>query len=166
MIISRVWNMPDKNTFNIKPISMLIHKYKDLLPQNAIIVDPFANENKIATITNDIDNQYDTDYHMDALDFLKTFNDKSIDFLLFDPPYSPRQVSECYKKVGYTVNMQTTQASYWSNLKKEIGRIVKPGGFVLTCSWNSGGIGKNMDLISKKYCWFLMVVGIMIQLLL
>ena len=61
--------------------------------------------------------------------------------MLFDPPYSPRQVAECYKALGQTVNMQTTQASYWSKLKVEIGRIVKPGGTVITCAWNSGGIG-------------------------
>ena len=38
--------------------------------------------------------------------------------------------------------MQTTQASYWGKQKEQIGRIVKPGGYVITCSWNSGGIGK------------------------
>lgn len=27
-------------------------------------------------------------------------------------------------------------------LKEQIGRIVKPNGIVITCSWNSGGIGK------------------------
>lgn len=53
------------------------------------------------------------------------FNDNSVDMVLYDPPYSPRQVSECYRKLGKTVNMQTTQASYWSKQKKEIARIVK-----------------------------------------
>lgn len=38
--------------------------------------------------------------------------------------------------------MSTTQASYWSNHKKEISRIVKDGGKVITFGWNSGGIGK------------------------
>lgn len=41
-----------------------------------------------------------------------------------------------------SVNMQTTQASYWGNQKKEISRIVKVGGYVMTFGWNSGGIGK------------------------
>ena len=79
---------------------------------------------------------------MDALDFLKMFDDESVDVVLFDPPYSPRQISECYKKLDMSVDMKTTQASYWSNQKAEIGRIVKRGGYVITCSWNSGGIGK------------------------
>jgi hypothetical protein len=38
--------------------------------------------------------------------------------------------------------MQTTQASFWGNLKREIGRITKENSIVITCGWNSGGIGK------------------------
>ncbi len=130
--------MPNKNTFDIKPIRELIHKYI----AGSTIIDPFANKNKIATITNDIDPQFGTDYNMDAIDFLKIFADNSVDMVLYDPPFSPRQVSECYKRFGRTVNMQTTQASYWSAQKKEISRITKCGGIAITCGWNSGGIGK------------------------
>ena len=138
MKMERVWSMPNKNTFDIPPIKEFINKHKI----NGIIIDPFANKNKIANITNDLDEQYSTDYHMDALDFLKMFEDDSVDMVLYDPPYSPRQVSEYYTNLGMTVNMQTTQSSYWSNQKKEISRIVKPGGKVITFAWNSGGIGK------------------------
>lgn len=142
MQINRKWCMPNKNTFDIKPIKEMIDKYM----VEGVIIDPFANKNKIATITNDLDEQYDTNYHMDATDFLKMFKDNSVDMILYDPPYSPRQVSECYKKLGKTVNMKTTQASYWSNQKKEIGRILKPNGIVITCGWNSGGIGKKYGM--------------------
>lgn len=129
--------MPNSNTFEINPIKKLIDKYT-----YGLIIDPFANKNKLASITNDLDEQYNTDFHMDALDFLKTFTDNSVDCVLYDPPYSPRQVSECYKKLGKSVNMETTQASYWSKQKEQIGRIVKNNGIVITCGWNSGGIGK------------------------
>lgn len=134
--IDRVWSMPSKNTFSIKPISDMIHKYI-----HGVSIDPFANGNKIATITNDLDSQYHTDFYMDALDFLKMFSDNSIETVLYDPPYSPRQVSESYKKLGLSVNMETTQASYWSRQKEEISRIVKRNGIVISCGWNSGGIG-------------------------
>ena len=73
---------------------------------------PFAAGNRLANVTNDIDPQYDTDFHMDATDFLNLFKLDSVDTVLYDPPYSPRQVAECYKALGITVNMQTTQASY------------------------------------------------------
>ena len=137
MEINRVWEMPNSRTFQIKEIKEIIEKYS-----HGVVIDPFANSNKLATITNDLDEQYETDYHMDATDFLSMFENGSIDVVLYDPPYSPRQVAECYKALGKTVNVQTTQASYWSKQKEQIGRIVKPGGYVITCSWNSGGIGK------------------------
>lgn len=137
MLLNRKWCMPNSNTFDIKPIKELIEKYI-----YGVVIDPFANKNRLATITNDLDTIYDTDYHMDALDFLRMFDNNSVDCVLYDPPYSPRQVSECYSKLGKTVDMKTTQASYWSNQKKEISRIVKKNGIIITCSWNSGGIGK------------------------
>ena len=135
--INREWAMPNSNTFSIKPIRELIERYL-----SGTIIDPFANQNKLATITNDLDPQYDTDYHMDATEFLKMLDNNSADVVLWDPPYSPRQIMECYKKFNMTVNMQTTQASYWSKQKEQIARIVKPNGIVITCGWNSGGIGK------------------------
>lgn len=136
--IERIWAMPNKNTFSIKPINDLILNEVNL---ENIWLDPFANKNKLATITNDLNPEFDTDYHLDALDFLKLFADSSIDGVLYDPPYSPRQVSECYNKVGYNVTWDTTKASFWGNHKREISRIVKLGGKVITFGWNSGGIG-------------------------
>lgn len=138
MKIYRQWAMPNKNTFSIKPV-------KEFIERNIfgeLIIDPYANTNKLATITNDLDNQFNTDYNLDSIDFLKLFKDNEVDFCLFDPPFSPRQVSECYRKLDKTVNTQTTQASFWSNQKKELSRIVKNGGGVITCGWNSGGIGE------------------------
>ena len=144
MIINRVWSMPNSNTFSIKPIEAIIKKYS-----SGIIVDPFANSNRFATITNDLDEQYDTDYHMDALDFLKSLNADSIDLVLYDPPDSPRQVTECYKKLGKTVNMQKTQASYWSKQKDEIARILRGGGYCISFGWNSNGVGlkRGFDIV-------------------
>lgn len=145
MKIERAWAMPNKNTFSIKPIGEFIAKQiNDYASSDEItIIDPFDNSNKFATITNDLDMDMLTDYHLDAIDFLKMFDDDSVDIVLYDPPYSPRQVSECYKKLGKTVNMKTTQSSYWSNQKNEISRIEKTSGRVLSFGWNSVGIGIN-----------------------
>ena len=134
MIITREWAMPNKNTFSIKPI----HKFIEEEMTEGLWIAPFASSNKFASITNDLNKEFDTDYHLDALDFLKQFEDKSIEGVLFDPPYSPRQVSESYQSVGVAVTGQTTQSSFWSNLKDEITRIVKLNGKVLSFGWNSG----------------------------
>lgn len=139
---NRAWAMPNANTFDIKPIGALIQKYSR---PDYMSLDPFSNKNRIAKVTNDLDPDMQADYCMDALDFLKMFDANSIDFVLYDPPYSSRQVSEHYKKLGRTVNMQTTQSSFWGNIKKEIARVVKPGGVVISFGWNTNGIGKTKD---------------------
>ena len=82
---------------------------------------------------------------MDALDFLRMFEDESVDGVLYDPPYSNRQVSEVYKGVGLPVTNETTQSTFWSRQKKEIARILKPGGKVISFGWNSGGVGKKRN---------------------
>lgn len=135
--IERIWAMPNKNTFEVKPIHDLIVEEMT----EGTWIDPFANRNKLATITNDLSEEFDTDYHLDALDFMKLFDNASVDGVLYDPPYSPRQVSECYNNVGFNVTWDTTKASFWGNHKREISRIVKVGGKVITFGWNSGGIG-------------------------
>ena len=131
--------MPNSNTFDIKRIRKLIHKY---LNPVMVSIDPFANNCKLANITNDLNPEFGTDFHLDAVDFLKKFDDNSIDFVFYDPPYSLRQVSECYKNVGIEVTMQTTQSSWRTKHINEIQRIVKPLGIVMCFGWNSSGIGR------------------------
>ena len=137
-IFSRIWEMPNSNTFDIKCINRLIHKY---LKSDMISIDPFANKCKLAKITNDLNPEYETDFHLDAVDFMKRFEDKSIDLVLYDPPYSLRQVSECYKNVGIPVTMETTQSSWRTKHINEISRILKPGGICISFGWNSSGVG-------------------------
>jgi DNA modification methylase len=106
-------------------------------------IDPFANTSKLAKITNDLNPDYDTDYHLDATDFLKTFESNSVDFIFYDPPYSLRQVSEVYKSVGIEVTMETTQSSWRTKHINEIARVLKPNGIVMCFGWNSSGVGRD-----------------------
>lgn len=140
MKIERKWAMPNKDTFTIKPIKELLEKYTEI----GYWADPFSGWFSPADCTNDLDYNVPTIYHLDGLEFLKhlTENKHKVDGVLFDPPYSPRQLSECYKKHNRAVNMQTTQSKYWSDCKKEISKLVKKGGYCITFGWNSGGIGK------------------------
>ena len=109
--------MPNKNTFDIPPIKRLLNAEVDTISERWI--DPFANKNKMANITNDINTTYDTDYHLDDLEFLKKFPDNSVDGVLYDPPYSPRQIKECYDNIGCSVPKDSTKSSFWSNQKKK-----------------------------------------------
>jgi hypothetical protein len=130
--------MPNSNTFDIKCIGGLINKY---FSPGMESIDPFANKCKLAKVTNDLNPNYDTNYHLDAVDFLRQFADNSIDFVFYDPPYSLRQVSECYKNVGIAVTMETTQSSWRTKHINEISRILKPNGIAMCFGWNSSGIG-------------------------
>jgi len=139
MVINRCWAMSNKLTFTIKPIRHLLDKYV-----TGIVIDPFANASKYGTITNDLNPGYGTDYNMDAVEFLEMLDSNSADVALYDPPFSMRQASECYKNYGESrLTGSVTNMQYWANVKNEIARVVKPGGLAICCGWRSGGIGKN-----------------------
>ena len=149
LVITKTWAMPNSNTFSIKPIKQIIERYisiKAMEKHSAelCIVDPFANSNTFGTIRNDIDPQYDTQYHMDATDFLKQLETESADIILYDPPYSTRQLSECYTRMNLSVSADMTRADYWTKQKKEISRIAKPNSYVLSFCWKKGGMGKSL----------------------
>jgi predicted methyltransferase len=77
-----------------------------------------------------------------AHEFLQRYDDKSIDGILYDPPYSVRQVKEVYNGIGLQVTQQDTQTWFYTKIKNEIQRVMKPGGKIISFGWNSGGMGK------------------------
>ena len=140
MEINRIWAMPNKNTFKIPPIRDFVRKYTQ--PSGGkVIVDLFANSSAIGTITNDFNPKFDTTYHMDSLEFLKMLDDESADVVLYDLPYSLRQVKECYEGIGISLTAEQTKASWRAKHMNEIARILKPKGICLCFGWNSGGVG-------------------------
>lgn len=138
MKIERIWAMPNKWTFTIKPIAQLL---KDEM-NDGVWIDPFAGENSPAAITNDLNPDRPTAYHMDALEFLKMFPDNSIDGVLYDPPYSPRQVRECYDGIDGDIKWDG-RTTFWSETKNEVARVLKHGGKAICFGWNSMGLGIN-----------------------
>ena len=135
-----MWAMPSGDTFSIKPIREIFDKYK---PCGGVIVDPFAKDSKLGTIRNDLNPQCDTQYHLDALKFLQHLSSDSADMVLYDPPYSVTQASQLYKDYGKEkLEINVSNAKYWSLCKKEVARILKDGGICISCGWNTQGIGK------------------------
>lgn len=139
MQIYRKWAMPSANTFTIEPIKELIEAE---LKSGYVIIDPFANSSNYGTITNDLNPKYKTDYHLDALCFLRKMQTEKADVILFDPPYSITQAAQLYSSYGkeklatHPANMR-----YWRECKDEIARVCKLGGRVISCGWNTNGIG-------------------------
>lgn len=154
MEMSRSWAMPNKDTFSVQPIGDFVRKY---LRKSALSVDPFARNKDWATYTNDLSTETSAQYHMDAEDFCSMLKDQEVlaDVVLFDPPYSPRQISECYKSVGLEVGMKETQsACLYKRVRDSLDGLVKPGGIVLSFGWNSVGMGitRNYEIIEIMLC--------------
>jgi hypothetical protein len=139
MEIRRVWNMPNKWTFKIKPIRELLQRYVD--PEK-LWIDPFAGENSPATITNDLNPNVEADYHMDARKFLGMFPENHADGILYDPPYSPTQVKRVYDSIGLETTMDDTRTQFWSDARDQISRVIKDDGIVISFGWSSNGVGK------------------------
>lgn len=138
---SRCFAMPSAETFSVKPIGDFVQRY---LAEAKISVDPFARNRDWATYTNDINPATSAQSHEDAEVFLSSLVGHSItvDLALFDPPYSPRQVSEHYKAAGVPVTGEDTQnGRLYRRVRDVLDRIVRPGGIVLSFGWQSMGMG-------------------------
>jgi len=146
MKISREWCMPNKNTFDMKPARSFIYKHIIL---GEFWIDPFARDSDIATVTNDLNPDTNADHHFDALHFLKMQQSNSVDGVLFDPPYSLTQLKECYNNIGRALTQDDSQY-YFSNIRNEIARVLKPGGKCISFGWSSGGIGKSRGMVIKE----------------
>ena len=147
MIFSRRWAMPSENTFEIPCVLGFVQRH---LEGCTISIDPFSRNNRLATFRNDLNPETSAEYHMESRDFLKMLIDKKIkaDCIIYDPPYSPRQISECYKSSGLTATMIDTQSSRLKKECKDLFRhLLKRGGKVLSFGWNSVGMGKDFDFL-------------------
>jgi hypothetical protein len=135
MEISRIWTMPSKWTFSMKPVKALLNKYG--VGQDWI--DPFAGLYSPAEFTNDIEGRGAT-YSLDGLEFLKSLPASAYAGALFDPPYS---VEQCLRK--YTPKFLGTagRTEYWARCKDEIARVLQPGALSICFAWDSTGIGKS-----------------------
>lgn len=141
MKIDRVWAMPNKWTFTIKPIAKLIARY---VGDGRGWVDPFAGENSPAEITNDLNPDKPTTYHLDALEFLKSLRG-TFNGCIFDPPYTPRQVKECYDSVGRHMEQDDALLGYKrGQYKAVVSPLIIPNGIVISCGWNTVGMGKGL----------------------
>ena len=130
------FSMPNHLTFKMKPV-------KEFIQKDGFFIDPFSNrKHEFADLHNDIDKSTNVDFHMCALEFLKSFDDESVDGVLFDPPYSLTQLKEVYSNIGFALT-QSHVTTFFRDIKNEISRIVKKGGSVYSFGWSSVGMGKN-----------------------
>lgn len=134
--------MPNSATFSVKPIGDFVKRY---LAESKVSIDPFARNLRWATHTNDLNPDTIAEHHLDAEEYLALLTDHAViaDLIILDPPYSPRQISECYKSIGLEVGMKETQSALlYQRVRRACVPVLSPDGIVLSFGWNSVGMGK------------------------
>ncbi len=149
MEINRTWAMPCADTFQYQPIGDFVKKY---LKEGMISIDPFARNSELCTYTNDLNPDTLAEYHRDSVEFLEMMYIRGmglikVDVGILDPPYSVRQMSECYQQVGRKTSMTDSQGTgIYRDTRIAMNKLIKLGGIVLSFGWNSIGMG-----IGKMY---------------
>jgi hypothetical protein len=138
MKFTRTFAIPNADTFSIKPIEEFVKRY---LLTSKFSVDPFARNKRWCSITNDLNPATSAQFHLDAEEFLLQLPPR-FDLGIFDPPYSPRQISECYAEFGREATREDTQnGRLYKRVRDALDRVIIPGGTVLSFGWNSSGMG-------------------------
>jgi hypothetical protein len=146
--------MPNSETFSIQPIGEFVQRY---LADSTVSVDPFARDKRWATYTNDLNPNTAAEYHMECEDFLQKLADDGVvaDLIIMDPPYSPRQVKECYDGIGRKMAMEDAWGGAVRKRRRAlVYNLVEPGAVVLSFGWNTNGMGKtamNDELLIEAF---------------
>jgi tRNA G10 N-methylase Trm11 len=130
-------------TFSIKPIREWVERNCEGKTLNL-----FAGKTKlnIDEVRNDLDTEDAiADFHLDAVEFLRTWQGDKFDTILLDPPYAYRKSMEFYKGI---------LCSPFKQLKDEIPRVLKVGGKVITFGYHSNTMGSQRGFIVEKICLF------------
>ena len=137
MNVSVLFAMPSPWTFEIPPIRDFVVRH---LYGAHVVVDPFCGHSRIATHRNDLGLG-----GQDAEAFVRGLIADGVraDAVLFDPPYSPRQIAECYKSIGREATTEDTQnGALYKRVRAALADILKPDGVALSFGWQSAGFGK------------------------
>lgn len=137
--MSRAWAMPSRHTFEVPPIGEFVGRW-----MRGVSVDPFAGHDPRTTYHNDLGHG-----GKDAVEWLNDLAAQGVkcDTFIFDPPYSPRQITECYASVGRAATMQDTQSSFWTRVRSSARPLLNDGAILLSFGWNSVGFGETIEEI-------------------
>jgi len=118
------------------------------------IVDPFARESWLTTkpqhidgITNDLNQEMPTDYHLEAKDFSQLMydNGEEFDIILYDPPYNLTQLKRQYDGIGKDLELWQTLNPFGES-KDLLAKCLAPGGSVIHLGFGSRGFGSRRGL--------------------
>ncbi len=138
--------------FSNKHIRHIINRYlahhnADMFPYEMQMIDPFARfsfTNDLPfCITNDLNPDCPTDYHLEANDFcemiLKEHGEGTYDLILWDPPYTIRQLKELYDGIGLHLFQEQVQ-NMWGRALKACDKLLKVNGTFISLGYTTKGV--------------------------
>lgn len=119
------------------------------------VLDPFARSCKWGDITNDINPRFNTDFHLEALEFLTMMRDQQEKFriVLMDPPFSEIQSEKYAKEVeGEVPNFYACDASHASKVFRTASECLIPGGIMVKLGYNTSKPAPHLELAHLFVC--------------
>lgn len=130
-------------------IAKLNNNHSIRIPGKIHVCDPFSNNKTqrrqgTTLITNDLNPKFNSTYNMEANDFAELMEreGKLFDLVLFDPPYSLRQLKEQYESIGQKLPLWQTQ-NKWGRARNALAKCIAPGGYAISFGWESSGFGRS-----------------------
>lgn len=123
-------------TFSVRPVRTWVEQHCEGRVLNLFAGPTLLN---VDEVRNDLDPEMPAEYHLDALELLRSWTGQKFHTILLDPPYAIRKSMELYNgKI----------CSPFRQLKDEIPRVLKPGGIVITFGYHSivMGTGRKFGL--------------------
>ena len=148
MILNRTWAMPNSITLSIPPIKDFVLRWAKEGGAEGLVIDPFARNSSVGEVTNDLNPDTSAEYHLYAEEFLEmmltAYGERSIGVIIFDPPYSMRQVKEVYEQygTGKFTGHDSRNVGRWSDERVLCDRLLSDRGIFLQFGWNTNGMGK------------------------
>lgn len=99
----------------------------------------------LGEIRNDLAEEIEADYHMDALDCIMQWNTPTFDTIILDPPYSYRKSMEFYGG---------RKASRFRQIKDWVPVVIEPGGRVITFGYHSVSMGRDRGFTVEEVAIF------------
>jgi hypothetical protein len=125
-------------TFSVRPIREWVESNCE-----GRVLNLFAGPTRLAIdeLRNDLDPDMPADHHLDALEFLRSWEGEKFNTILLDPPYAYRKSMELYKGMV---------CSPFRQLKDEICHCLLPGGIVITFGYHSIVMGTGRKFHFEK----------------
>jgi hypothetical protein len=120
----------NRYTFHIRPVREWVENNCE-----GRVLNLFAGKTRLRVneIRNDKDVEMPANYHLDALEFLNTWQGPRFNTILLDPPYAYRKSMELYKGIV---------CSPFRRLKDAAVNCLEPGGIVITFGYHSIVMGR------------------------